>query len=120
MAKQSKLQIRTSAQIAERNDAFRTTMIPAKWNKIIFSEMVREEDEVRREKILTAVREFNFKNQEEGNNPYGENDFGKVIVGEINYFFKFDYYAPGLEFGADPYTEQEVVHVLTIMEASEY
>jgi hypothetical protein len=110
--------IRTSADIAKRNDLFRSCMIPAPTLKVILTEIVAESPN--REDIITAVRAYKFASEDDGNNPHGENDFGKVVVKGTDYFFKFDYYAVGLQYGADPYTERNVVHVLTIMEASEY
>lgn len=113
-------QIRTAAQIAQRNNSFRATMIPAPWAKLVFSEVVANSSPEKREAILTAVREFVFKPEDVGNNPHGECDFGKVTVADEDYFFKFDYYAPDMMYGADPYTDQVVIHVLTIMHAGEY
>lgn len=68
-----------------------------------------------RVKLLKAVRDFSeFK---EGNDPYGEHDFG--AVGE--YLWKIDYYNRTLDAGAeDPANASTCARVLTIMHRSEY
>lgn len=111
---------RTAADIAKKNDMFRTTLIRAKWNRLIFSEAVANSDEDVKQEIITALREYKCPPKGPESNPYGENDFGKFTVRGEDYFFKFDYYHPSMEYGADQYNDEEVVHVLTVMETSEY
>lgn len=71
--------------------------------------------------VLERVRTFSTFN--EGNDPYGEHDFGSLDVnglGEI--FWKIDYYGDArCESGAeDPSDPQKSFRVLTVMLAEEY
>jgi hypothetical protein len=111
-------QIRTAAQIAYSNDLFRTVLIPCPWARLVLTSTVAESTD--REAILTALREFNFNDVDPENDPRGEHDFGKLTVNGEDYFFKFDYYAPCMNYGADPYFERACVRVLTVMRADEY
>lgn len=71
------------------------------------------------DKIIKAVKDFD--NFNEDNDPYGEHDFGKVIVDGKDYFFKFDYYQKNNSYlSNDPSNNQVTDRVMTIMEASEY
>ncbi len=71
------------------------------------------------QKILAAVR--NVDHFDPDNDPYGEHDFGSVVVDGINCFWKIDYYDKDLKYHSpdksDPIVTQRV---LTIMLASEY
>jgi len=63
--------------------------------------------------VFKSVREFNtFK---EGNDPYGEHDFGSFLADGEKFFWKFDYYDTNFEF-----FEEDGNRVLTIMLADEY
>jgi hypothetical protein len=58
---------------------------------------------------------------DEGNDPYGEHDFGAFEHGGQKYFWKIDYYDPSLCFGsADPSDSANTVRVMTLMLADEY
>ena len=63
-----------------------------------------------------------FETFPEGDDPYGEHDFGAFdIEGTGKVFWKIDYYAPDMEHGSeDPSDPARTVRVLTIMLASEY
>lgn len=58
----------------------------------------------------------------EGNNPYGERDFGAIDYdGFFRVLWKIDYFDRGLEFASeDPADPAQTVRVLTIMLAEEY
>lgn len=58
----------------------------------------------------------------EDNDPYSEHDFGKVTVGDADYFFKITYFSDGdLQFGSeDPSDPSQTYRVLTVMRADEY
>ena len=72
------------------------------------------------ERVLDAVRRYTFQGID-GNNPYGENDFGALDVEGTKYFFKIDYYDTNLEFHSpDPTDPRVTTRVLTILEAREY
>lgn len=60
-----------------------------------------------------------FTDFQENNDPHAEHDFGKLEVNGKDYFFKFDYYNQDLTEWGNP-KENDTVHVLTLMEASEY
>lgn len=107
--------MKTPEQIAKENDLFRKTMILTKRHRVVLSENVSSHE--KREEIIEAVR--NFEGFSADNDPYGEHDFGKVIVDETSYFFKIDYYDENLEYGVDP-KEEPAIRVMTIMSADEY
>lgn len=109
---------RTNTQVAKQNDLMRNTMIQCKSFKVVMTQGVAESDQ--REAIITAVRQYEFTKNDLGNNPYGENDFASFVVAGQKYYFKFDYYAPSMDYGADVYNDDEVVRVLTIMRSDEY
>jgi hypothetical protein len=55
------------------------------------------------------------------NDPYGEHDFGSVVVAGERLFWKIDYYDHSLTSQAvDPADESACVRILTVMLAYEY
>jgi hypothetical protein len=57
----------------------------------------------------------------EGNDPFGEHDFGSFELADRTFFWKIDYYDQRCEFGSeDPSNPERTTRVLTIMLASEY
>jgi hypothetical protein len=63
----------------------------------------------------------NFTDFSPGNDPYGEHDFGSILIGGIQIFWKIDYYDSSTEAHAiDPADEATCLRVLTIMLAEEY
>ncbi len=67
--------------------------------------------------LLRAVREFD--DFTEGNDPYGEHDFGSFERAGEKYFWKIDYYDRALEGWENPMS-MKCRRILTIMLASEY
>jgi len=67
--------------------------------------------------LLRAVREFEMF--EEGNDPYGEHDFGTIEWGPEKIFWKIDYYDQALKYWCDPMSPK-CRRILTVMLASEY
>ena len=67
--------------------------------------------------VMYAVRHFNEFT--EGNDPYGEHDFGSLTINGDKLFWKIDYYDQELKFGQEPLSS-ECRRVLTVMLASEY
>jgi hypothetical protein len=62
-----------------------------------------------------------FDNFTDGNDPYGEHDFGSVEFKGEKYFWKIDYYDENYEYGSeDPINLAITRRVLTIMHSSEY
>ena len=69
--------------------------------------------------LFAKVREFDSFT--EGNNPYGERDFGAFAHYGRNIFWKIDYYGPNLKTHTeDPADRSKTVRVLTVMLAEEY
>ena len=69
--------------------------------------------------IAAMVREY--ETFTEGNDPYGEHDFGSFDFEGQKIFWKIDYYDPDCHKGSiDPSNPEETMRVLTIMLASEY
>ena len=108
------------ATIAERNDEFRKSVINSPRSttgKCVLTQGIAAQDPVTLAHILHAVKIFSdFTPQ---NNPYCENDFGKVTLTGVDIFFKIDYYSDeSMQYGTDdPLTSYQV---MTIMLASEY
>ncbi len=66
-----------------------------------------------------AVRSFDDFSP--ANDPFGEHDFGKIIVRDQTVYWKLDCYDPDLAAGSeDPADEARTCHVLTILLAEEY
>jgi Protein of unknown function (DUF3768) len=58
---------------------------------------------------------------DEGDDPYGEHDFGAFDHKGSEFFWKIDYYDLGLTFGSeDPSDPAKTTRVLTLMLAEEY
>lgn len=69
--------------------------------------------------VVEAVKSFSGFN--DGNDPWGEHDFGAVEVSGQKVFFKFDYYTLDLTAGSENPANEGVTHrVLTIMLAGDY
>lgn len=106
----------TKTKIARMNDLFRNTLLGG---KVMLTGGITELTHYEREKIITAVR--TFTKFDEGDDPYGEHDFGAVEVGGNKVFWKIDYYDKALEYGSEnPADPAVTTRVLTIMKAEEY
>lgn len=69
--------------------------------------------------VFEAVRSFDRFTDD--NDPYGEHDFGSVVVGGETLFWKFDYYDLSLQTDSPDAADPSVtVRVLTVMLAEEY
>ena len=102
--------------IARLNDRFRQTFTGC---KVMITSGVNELPEAIRARIFAAVQSSD--KFEPGNDPYGEHDFGKVVIDGQNFFWKIDYYDHTLNFGSEnPADPAVTTRVLTIMLASEY
>ena len=102
-------------EIARLNDELRTTF---RRGQVLVTRGVSTSPY--QQEVLEAVKSYRFHGRDE-NNPYGENDFGRVTVHGEDYFFKIDYYDLNLEFHSlNPSDPSVTRRVLTIMRADEY
>ena len=102
--------------IAALNDRFRQTFLGG---KVMITSGVIELPEATRARLFAAV--MHSDKFEPGNDPYGEHDFGKVVIDGQDFFWKIDYYDHTLNFGSEnPADPAITTRVLTIMLASEY
>ena len=114
----------TPNRIAEQNDSFRKAVFyrPQRNGKIVYTRGIASLPEETIKAIFRAIVQFNDFDEADGNNPYGENDFGAVegIAGE-KVFWKIDYYSsPACEYGAENPASPTTYRLLTLMLASEY
>jgi hypothetical protein len=103
-------------RIRELNDALRRTFIGG---QVMLTSGVDALPPDVKAQVLQAVRSFDaFDN---GNDPHREHDFGSFKIDGETFFFKIDYYSPGMQGGSeDPSDLEKTTRVLTIMFASEY
>lgn len=106
-----------TARIAELNDLLRTTFLTG---KVVITEGVKALPDTQREAVITGVRTFDAFT--EGDNPYGERDFGAFEVESVGtIFWKIDYYDADYQYlSPDPADPAVTRRVLTIMLAEEY
>jgi hypothetical protein len=72
-----------------------------------------------RAEIVTTMRAYD--DFEPDHDPYGEHDFGPVVVGDVHCFWKIDAYDVDLRGGSpDPTDPTVTCRVLTLMLAEEY
>lgn len=92
-------------RIRELNDAFRTTFAA-------LPDMV---------KAAALQKAAQFDDFNDDNDPYGEHDFGSFELCNRKFFWKIDYYDPGMEQGSDdPSDPEKTARVMTLMLAEEY
>ena len=106
------------SKIAEINDEFRAAVLtePQKNGRCVLTQSVHLLDPDVKMSILQKVKAF--ENFTEGDDPYGEHDFG-VIEDLPRAYFKIDYYADAdMEFGAED--KETAYRVLVIMLADDY
>lgn len=73
------------------------------------------------DRALLAVAAFDDFNQ--GNDPYGEHDFGAVTVDDVQLYWKIDYYDATSSEGygsPDPSDPAVTTRVMTVMLAADY
>ncbi len=69
--------------------------------------------------VLKAIREFD--DFTEDNDPYGEHDFGKIVVGGHEMYWKIDYFDLDKQFHSpDKYSVDLTFRVMTVMLVEEY
>ena len=106
------VQNETSMKIAQLNDAARSNAANYMATRGIVSL-----DEVTISDIFVAVQDFSKFTED--NDPYGEHDFGSLVVAGEKVFWKIDYYDENLSKWCDPLSP-DCNRVLTIMRADEY
>lgn len=113
----------TNSPISERTDRIRqlndqVRMLKTNGDIHWAGDLAQEEFDLRM-KVLEAVASFNAFN--EGDDPHGEHDFGKVTVDGQEFYFKIDYYDPTMKFGSDdPADPAKTVRVMTLMHTRDY
>jgi hypothetical protein len=105
------------ARIRALNDQLRRYLIGG---HVYLSHGVKALGQTEIETLMRAIAEFD--DFDDGNDPFGEHDFGAVEVEGQRYFFKIDYYADadfsaGTEDASDP---DRCTRVLTVMHPAEY
>ena len=106
-------------KIAELNDKLRQNIFNPGKDKLFLTQGVSNLPFDEQVKILIKVKDFNDFTPD--NNPWGENDFGKLEHNNTDYFWKIDYYDIDCVYGSEnPADETTTARVLTIMRADEY
>ena len=98
------------------NDQFRRT---GRGGRIMLTQGIQALGQKAVAEIIDKVRAFDQFN--EGNDPYGEHDFGKIVHGHDTVFWKMSYYDRAMEFGSpDPADPAFTTRVMTVMLVEEY
>lgn len=106
-------------KIAELNDKLRQNIFNPGKDKVILTQGVSNLPFDEQLRILIKVKDFNDFTPD--NNPWGENDFGKLEHNNTDYFWKIDYYNRDMDAGSEnPADENKTCRILTIMKANEY
>lgn len=105
-----------AGRIAELNDKFRRTFAGG---KVVMTPGIADLAPDDLVQVLAKVR--GFEDFEEGDDPYGEHDFGAFDHSGQKIFWKIDYYAPCMTRGSeDPADPSQTTRVLTVLLAEEY
>ena len=105
-----------AAKIRTLNDTFRKT---GRGGRIMLTQGIQALGQKAVAEIIDKVRAFDQFN--EGNDPYKEHDFGKIVHGHDTVLWKIDYYDRAMEFGSpDPADPVVTTRVMTVMMAEEY
>ena len=109
-------QIARQDKIRELNDAFRRTLTGG---SLLITAGVMAFDATAQGRIIDAVRAFTAF--DDGNDPWGEHEFGSIDVEGERLFFKIDYYDKTRAMHSTDATNPAVTErVMTIMLADEY
>lgn len=107
----------TVNRVAELNDRFRKGDLSL--GEHVATQAVAALSPEQRLHLTRAIRSFD--DFTEGNDPYGEHDFGSVVLNGEKYFWKISYYDSRYEYGSDnPANPAVTRRVLTVMHHSEY
>lgn len=104
-------------KIRELNDQLRKT---GKGGRVIaVGSFGQSADEFERIAVAESLRRF--VDFDDGNDPYGEHDFGRFTVARRDYIFKIDYYALDEQHGSEhPEDPNVTVRVLSVFYAEDY
>jgi len=103
-------------RVRELNDLSRSSMSGC---RVVITRGVAALPAQQVREILQAVRVFDQFNS--SNDPYGEHDFGAIMVQGNSIFWRFDYYDLDLVMRSpDPADPAVTLRVLTVMLAEEY
>ena len=111
--------------VAQVNDRFRKSILTIPRHpkgKAATTQGVANLDTLTKVKLFNAVRSFD--DFTEDNDPYGEHDFGSIVIDGEKYFWKIDYYESAeCVYGVDDTDIDAMLNayrVLMIMLADEY
>lgn len=103
-------------RIRALNDALRTTL---EGGKLVMTAGVSELGPAHLAALLQYLRTFD--RFEEGDDPYGEHDFGAFEYNGQRFFWKIEYYDLALEWHSEDASDpSKTTRVLTLMLAHEY
>ncbi|ANL87105.1 DUF3768 domain-containing protein [Rhizobium phaseoli] len=107
-----------TARIRELNDELRTKGRALNGRIVAMGGLVNDTPE-KRHQVFAAV--VNYDAWTTGDDPYGEHDFGKVIVDGEAFIWKIDYYSLDEADGSEhPEDQKTTIRVLTLMYAEDY
>ena len=105
-----------ATKIRTLNDQFRRT---GRDGRIMLTQGIQALGQKAVAEIIAKVRAFDQFN--EGNDPYLEHDFGKVVHGKETVLWKISYYDRAMEFGSPDQKDPAVTtRVMTVMLGEEY
>ena len=106
----------THLEIRRLNDAFRRSL---NGGRLLLTHGITSLPRADMAAILEKVMKYD--SFPEGDDPYGEHDFGAFDHAGQRIFWKIDYYDPTEEFGSeDPADPAKTVRVLTVLLVDEY
>ena len=103
--------------IAQLNDAFRQSL--GSGSQVYITKGIQALAPLEQFEVINLVKTFN--DFSEGNDPYGEHDFGAFDFKGDRVLWKIDYYDKELNQGSeDPADPEKTTRVMTIMMGWEY
>ena len=114
--KQQPMSDANAAKLAALNDQARRRQAHC---RVMITQGVLACDPITVAELLIAVEDFDAFTPD--NDPYGDHDFGAIILEGITFFWKMDYWDYDLQMQSpDPSDTSVTIRVLTIMLAEEY
>lgn len=104
------------SRMAALNDQLRTTF---SGGQVVLTRGIAELPATDKAAVLQKVREFD--DFHEGNDPWGERDFGSFEHNGVKIYWKIDYYDADIRYGSqDPCDPDLTTRVLTVLLSTEY